>query len=291
MELVSEPPSLDIDRIHAPTQEAFLEHYLKLEKPALITGILEHEPAMQKWTPDYFKKISGQTVVRVEHGNVLQNSPTYSHLKLGDFLNKMVGQPSLHSYTELFSAANPVQYLAYFDIFKFLPDLKADISFPLWKGRRTIPIAWIGPPGTFTGLHWDILPNLFAQIYGKKEFILYPPNQSPFLYPSKKYDVGSVLSSVDSRKPDYAAFPLFKHAQGIRVIVEAGQVLFTPRGWWHQVCGLEASISISCFSAGLLEGLGYGIPELLKEYFHKAGLYRKGNCACHKKQAPRFGIS
>jgi lysine-specific demethylase 8 len=181
-----------------------------------------------------------------------------------------------------------VPYLAYFDIFKTFPGLRKDVDFSFWKGRFTFPVGWIGPAGTYTGLHYDIAPNLFAQFYGEKEFTLYPPEQTPFLYPATKYDIGSVLSEVDARSPDMSAHPLFAHANGVKVRVEAGQVLYTPAGWWHDVLGLETSISISCFGFNAREALLRGIPGAIRHGLHSLGLYRKGNCACHRRSAVRI---
>ena len=49
-------------------------------------------------------------------------------------------------------------------------------------------------------------------------------------------------------------------------------MLFTPRGWWHQVAGLETSISVSCFGFGMKEFLRDGLPGALKHGLRLAGL-------------------
>ena len=238
-------------------------------------------PAKEKWTFGYFKNLAKEMQVRIEIGNVLHDRPQIERLGLTEYIELIEGAEAARSEDATLKDAEGVPYLAYFDIFKYFPGLKTDVEFSFWKGRFRFPIAWIGPAGTFTGLHWDVGHNLFAQFCGKKEFTLYPPESTPYLYTSKKYDIGSILSQVDSRRPDFQRFPLFKKAEGTKVIVEAGQILYTPRGWWHQVLALKASISVSCFAFGLKDGIMHALPGLAMHALHLGGLYRKSNCACH----------
>jgi hypothetical protein len=278
-----------IERVRRPAFRDFHEKYLKPGKPVLLDGMMEDWPALEKWTPGFFREIGGGRKVRIEFGNVLQEDPHFEEWDLGRYLDLLESLDTLGSSGKGMDSPGSLPYLAYFDIFKFFPELRKDVEFPFWRGRILFPIGWIGPAGSFTGLHWDIAPNLFAQIRGAKEFTLYPPQQTPFLYPSRKYDIGSILSSVDARMPDYDRFPLFRKAEGIKVEVQSGQILFTPRGWWHQVLGLETSISVSCFGFDYKDFLFRGIPGALKHGLHGMGLFRKGNCACHKAERAGSG--
>ena len=44
---------------------------------------------------------------------------------------------------------------------------------------------WLGPGGATTHTHYDISYNFYAQIYGVKRFVLWPPeeHQNLYLYP------------------------------------------------------------------------------------------------------------
>lgn len=289
----------EVARYHKPDRKRFLKEILPSRSPALLTGLVDSWPAFGKWTPEYFERIGAEKPVRIEFGNVLQETPRFAEWNLGRYMRHLrereggVGAQSASGSDtgddSAIAVAEGIPYLAYFDIFAAFPALRADVDFSFWKGRIKFPIGWIGPAGSYTGLHYDIADNLFAAFHGSKEFTLYPPAQSAFLYPGRKYDIGSVLSEVDARRPEAARFPLFARAEGRKVLVTAGDILFTPRGWWHEVLGLENSISVSCFGFGIGDTLLRGLPGAAKHALHLAGLYRKGNCACHLQAsvAPR----
>ena len=97
-----------------------------------------------------------------------------------------------------------------------------------------------GRGGAFPVLHYDGAGThaFLMQIYGRKRFIIYPPDQEPFLYPSEEKRNLSRINSVE--KPDLSKFPLFKEAQAITFVLEPGQLLFVPSHWWHTTKMLSA---------------------------------------------------
>jgi hypothetical protein len=94
-------------------------------------------------------------------------------------------------------------------------------------------------------LHYDGAGThaFLMQVYGRKQFILYPPEQEPYLYPSPEKENLSLISSVDT--PDLERFPLFQKAVPITFVLEPGELAFIPSRWWHTTKMLTPSISIS----------------------------------------------
>lgn len=39
----------EIQRIHCPSIEQFLTDYIQTKKPVILTGCIDHWPAMKKW--------------------------------------------------------------------------------------------------------------------------------------------------------------------------------------------------------------------------------------------------
>ncbi|RFU24945.1 hypothetical protein B7463_g11392, partial [Scytalidium lignicola] len=173
-------------------------------------------------------------------------------------------------------------YLAQHNLFTQLPVLRNDIcipdycwadappphySSPLAEHHAKLPKleepllnAWFGPGGTISPLHTDPYHNILAQVVGRKYVRLYPPAASNNVYPrgieegginmqnTSEVDVG-VLEGWDSSETEQSAaherFPLFSEAKFIDCILEEGECLYIPLGWWHYVRSLSVSFSNS----------------------------------------------
>lgn len=99
---------------------------------------------------------------------------------------------------------------------------------------------WIGPGGTVTQLHHDLTNNLLLQVTGSKLVYLFPPSHFSFIY--NDYHC---YSDFDCESPDFEKFPLARRIPIRKCVLEEGNALFLPVGWWHQVRSLSPSISIT----------------------------------------------
>jgi ribosomal protein L16 Arg81 hydroxylase len=91
-----------------------------------------------------------------------------------------------------------------------------------------------------TPLHHDTSNILIAQVSGRKRYRMIPASQWHYLY-----NRTGVFSDVDCERPDLARHPEFRHATVIDLVVEPGEVLFMPVGWWHHVRALDVSMTVS----------------------------------------------
>eukprot|EP00762_Andalucia_godoyi_P006820 ANDGO_00958.mRNA.1 JmjC domain-containing protein D len=110
---------------------------------------------------------------------------------------------------------------------------KEVIQFPkAWKEWCEM---FIGSAGSeFPFIHVDVCNThaWSAQIYGSKRFIFWAPSDTAFLYPG--YGNKPLLSSIlDPDNVDLMKFPLFAKATRIECVLQPGEVLFIPSGWWH----------------------------------------------------------
>ena len=181
-------------------------------------------------------------------------------------------------------------YLAQWNVLDEFPKLRHDFAIrSLWPGWRwTWEFVFMGPANTVTGLHYDFPNNWFCQVRGTKEVILFPPDQSRHLHVSRKYDWGATLSDVNiSRLGEQPVErESFACAKGRYAHVEAGDALFIPRRYWHAVVAREPSISLAVFGLTPVEIILNGGRSEFKQLLHRAGLYRKNNCTCHKMPEP-----
>lgn len=153
------------------------------------------------------------------------------------------------------------------------PEEEAPLSFlvsNLWVSSGTT---------TISPLHYDDYENLLFQIEGEKEFLLFSPHDYPNLYyqgrPKGKlrYDFPATFtrdpgtldkrsfvfaSSVNVDEPDYSKHPRYLEARPVRAHLEAGDALFVPAFWHHEVQSLPSSHPAGPDGAGT-EGGGGGI--------------------------------
>ena len=97
-------------------------------------------------------------------------------------------------------------------------------------------------PGLQLWTHYDMLPNLLAQVIGQKTVTLFPPCAEPYLY------VKGTSSRVDDLvSPNREAFPLYAAAEGMRRTLQlrAGEVLFIPPLWFHHTLSGDDSLSLA----------------------------------------------
>ena len=136
-------------------------------------------------------------------------------------------------------------YLAQYDLFSQIPQLRQDIMTPDYCAVSTSDVivnAWIGPEGTVSPLHYDRYHNLFCQVKGVKRVVLFSPEDS--LYPHSSHLLYNT-SQIDLESVDYVQFPQFRGCVGWVCDVKPGQVLYIPPKWWHFVRALDVSFSVS----------------------------------------------
>ncbi|ONH93488.1 hypothetical protein PRUPE_8G234700 [Prunus persica] len=95
--------------------------------------------------------------------------------------------------------------------------------------------------------HYDPHHNLLCIVSGCKQVVLWPPSASAILYPMPIYGEASNHSSVPLENPDFSNYPraqcLMEYSQ--KVILHAGDALFIPEGWFHQVDSDDLTIAVN----------------------------------------------
>ena len=272
-----------IEQIHRPTRERFVRDYLAPRRPVKVSGALDDWPAMQRWSFELFSSLGRDVQVDVEVGDCLTRSTVRQQWTFADYVSSVVSD-------RLNEANGGIPYLSVFPLLERFPELEADLGTRLWPNRHFFHVAWIGPAGTFSSLHYDRLNGLLAQIRGRKRIVLYEPEQWAYMYESRKFDWGTVISEVDPRHPRYDRWPLFRNARGTEVLLEPGELLFIPARWPHHVLALEPSISLTCFGQTRMDVL-FGEPrDQILGKLHQLGLYRRGNCTCHASRVGFRGL-
>lgn len=99
--------------------------------------------------------------------------------------------------------------------------------------RRPERNLWISPKGTRTALHFDAVENLNLQVQGSKSFLLFPPCvKNMYCYPLNSQ--AAYVSSLDPRDHAHKS-NVFPYESGVEVVLNAGEMIYLPYGWWHQI--------------------------------------------------------
>ena len=240
MKIITELP-----RISKPSVDDFMNNFVYPKKPVIILDSFDLWKA-KDWNLHILKEKIGNKEFRFR---------TEEGIKIAHF-SEMIDK-ILNSHSE-----NPAPYLRNIDLLKSFPELRDDI-FPAitymknnWRNHWAWPRKWphlvsknllelfISAKGTsFPALHIDYwgMDGFIAQLSGSKDFILYSPDDTPFLYPNPENPLVSMISDFDN--PDFNQFPELKNATQYRVQLKAGELLYNP-GWWHTTVTLETSITL-----------------------------------------------
>lgn len=240
-----------IDRISAEaiTPQGFFETYQKPGVPVIISGLLD----TPDWNLDFLCSQLDQRefVVRCYGGDrYQQDKRQWTDIGSGVTLRNM----TFNDYADSLRSREAHQqdmYLAKCPI-KDTP-LGSTPAFRALSGRLGLRFPatnlniWVGPSGHTECLHYDPVDGTLMQLHGEKKLILFPPDQLENLYPFPLHahlrhglKLRSWFSQVYPDRPDFEAFPKLRDALQHRyeVILQSGEVLFIPVGWWHEVIAL-----------------------------------------------------
>ena len=215
--------------------------YIARRQPCLITDGLASCEGMRRWTPEYLASACGDMLVSVQVSEVRAGQSPEVPPRTEKYILPQVPLRDAVRWMTGAEFADRQFYVQNEPLFRFRA-LCQDIKFPKPVSDTKNRI-WVGTGNTVSGLHHDVYPNWFGQVVGRKQFILFSPDQINLLYP--RSGLLTRWSSVDPVHPDLETFPLFAAARPMTVTVNAGEVLFFPAFWWHHVSSQAVSISVN----------------------------------------------
>jgi len=238
------PEDDQIDRRSNLSREAFVEEYVKPKRPVIITDATKDWAAVRDWSLDAFRHRFGDVALAKSGGRSVR---------------EMIDE--MHAST----SEKPSSYAFSMSIPKLFPELLADIE-PLpsyWRPNWLESPALLpgvpnhklhhitglevnigGAHATFPFIHYDDLwtQTFVTQVHGRKEWVLYPPDQSAYLYPDSP---GANFSKLPvTGGVDLDEYPLFANVKPQRFLIEPGEMFYNTPGWWHTTRALTPSIAV-----------------------------------------------
>ncbi len=229
-----------VDRRRDLSPEEFCREYLDKGIPVVLEGAASEWSATRKWTPEWLAANYGGTPVRLINISVEDVASTE---------HRHEGEVTTLGKTIEDMLAGSRAYPRFLPLLHEHPELTRDFDLD-WlasmRGRfhsRTLYQMFLGSAGTNTGLHSAMANNLFVQTHGRKRWLLFSPVYNPVFDPPLERS-SYFLSRVDAEAPDLEAFPLFRYVDGYETEIEAGDILYNPPFYWHQVTNPTLSIGV-----------------------------------------------
>ncbi len=246
-----------IDRVALPDRIAFERDYVAHNRPAVFPGGAGDWPAVQRWGPDYFCSVAGDTPV------LTRFEPSAEHIR---FYTPRGGQDETMSFAEYIGklTAEPPDnryYIAPSPVARSLPVLLDDCDCTALTDSREAALFFGRDVFSPTHYHGDE-EGVLCQIFGTKRITLFAPSQSHLMYPFAWHTPVLNFSQVDPRRPDLVRFPRFAEATPIEIEMHAGDMIYLPVHWWHSVESPGLSCAISFFWKAKARHWRYPRPAL-----------------------------
>lgn len=249
-----------VDVVDTISPEEFKQKYYFPLRPVIIKDLAKSWPAYTKWNWDYFKQVVGDKKVGI-YNNVKSDAYTP--------INKADEYTTFGEYVDMIRKGPAAWRIFLFNIFNHAPQIVNDFTWPehLMKGFvKRVPMLFTGGQGSITHLHFDIDLShiLHTQFLGKKRVLLFPYAEQHKLY-RKPYEVLSMADFSNYFDParskvNTTDFPALELVNGLEVILDHGDTLFMPAGYWHHMEYLESGFAMSLRAlqpslAGKLKGV------------------------------------
>lgn len=227
-----------------------MKPHIAEQKPFVVRGLVQQWPLVKAG------KVSAKTA-REYLLSKARDIPFVVNLGSHEHAGRMFYQDDMSMNTQMGKARLPavferideieeaaeqqIVYLSSVDVKKFFDGLHEENSID-FGDLTPLESIWIGTR-TRVAPHNDFPDNIACVAVGQRRFTLFPPEQFRNLYigPIDNTPAGRAISMVDLHKPDFDVFPKFVDALDVAQtsVLDAGDVIFIPTMWWHQVDGLS----------------------------------------------------
>ncbi len=234
--------SIPVERCDSLSRQEFTERFTEPCCPLIVTKLATKWPAFTKWTFEFLSNNFGSHIVHVADRLI---SPTAMHrMPFQEFielclLSARAWDPADEHMSEKLYCG--LQLLSQY------PELNDDISHPdfitcLYRNSAQLRewylfhfgVVLVGCKGAFTPFHRDLFftHGWLAQISGRKQWVLVPPDSNLVNALRRERTPQNVDGATTDRSRAYTA------------VIEPGEMIFVPAGWYHAVTSLDPTISV-----------------------------------------------
>mmetsp|Transcript_30763 Transcript_30763/g.70961 ORF Transcript_30763/g.70961 Transcript_30763/m.70961 type:complete len:358 (+) Transcript_30763:96-1169(+) len=214
------PPKAIAETSYPLDPQDFYTNFVLPGRPVLIKGGARELQLDTKWTDKELSRRHGREEVLVERQKKEKRGIEPGVMSLKKFLGS-------YKKRGIYLAAQPTM------------ELLEDVPLPsllsceeMHEHTYTLNM-WMSSGGTTSLMHLDDAENVLHMIDGVKRVVLVSPQQTVDVYADEA--VHAPTSPIDPEAVDMVLFPRFYNVTWEAAKVEAGDALYIPRGYWHQV--------------------------------------------------------
>ncbi|XP_067946178.1 uncharacterized protein [Watersipora subatra] len=213
--------------------KSFFTKYVHSQQPVIFKQAIKSSPAYNLWSDNYFLQLDDipkDHDVLVESRKKENRSAPPVRMPFKEFV-------SIYNVTD--------QYM----VEPIPPFLLKDFILPhhlqcqqLMRDIIVEAFMWFSSGGTSSVVHTDSVENMNCLVAGKKRFIFVSPQQSdlvPIDHPEGAY------SGIDVDNVDLSKYPGVPQVDFLYADVEAGDCLYIPFKWIHQVRSYDRNIAVN----------------------------------------------
>ncbi|KAI3971953.1 hypothetical protein MKX01_030154 [Papaver californicum] len=253
--------------------------------PEVFHGCVKHWKCFSKWKPskgglEYLQERAGSSIVEVMFS---RTSPVY----YGDFRSHervpLSFSVFISSCKKLRSSDNGSGVSVGQEVVGVTePTLEESTCLPSTSSLHQVYLAQVpivnleNKEKSQSSTHYDPDHNLLCVVAGCKKVVLWPPSVVSSIYPLPIYCENSNHSCVDLEKPDLSIHSRAQNSMTYsqKVTLQAGDALFLPEGWLHQVNSDDVTIA---FNFWWRSSIMSSLPKHMDAYYLRTILRRLVN--------------
>lgn len=192
------------------------------ERPVRIAGGIIGSVAVQTWSHSFLAQALGDLEVGVRRRKpegAVSKGQTVERMPFRDFAG------CLHRHGVFFAPQIPFGHFP-----QLAPQLGLEqLAQPPAVFRLDLLNLWVGDTMR-VALHYDGADVALLQVRGSTDIVVEPPTSPASLYVAS---YKPFMSRVDPYDIRHAAFPRYTADHQLRTVLEQGDVLHVPHGWWY----------------------------------------------------------
>jgi hypothetical protein len=244
-------PSPSMKTVKGITPEKFRDEIRAANLPVVLKGLTAQWPAVREGlrSPQaiahYLRRFDRGRPVETIFGSPEIEGKFFYNEKLDGLNFERRPEPIAASVDRILAAAEqekpPSVYVQSVPIRDCLEGFPEENRLEI-VDRSVLPRIWIGNRLTVQ-THFDLSENVACCVAGRRQFTLFPPEQTPNLYPGpfELTLAGPPISMVRLENPDLERYPRFPEALEHALVaeLEPGDAIYIPYFWWHHVQALD----------------------------------------------------